>query len=123
MKKEIVCIVCPKGCRIQVTGSEAQVDSIEGNQCPRGRAYAESEFIDPCRILTSSVRLLGARRKMLPVRSSKAISKKQLMNCMEQIRQAEVKAPVELHQVIIADILGTGADMVACMPVAEKQED
>ena len=127
MRKEIVCIVCPKGCKIRVEGTAERVSSIEGNQCSRGYAYAESEFIDPCRILTSSVRLQGARRKMLPVRSSRAISKKQLMNCMELIRKAEVKAPVELHQVIIADILGTGADMIACMPVdgspEAKQED
>lgn len=122
MKKEIVCIICPRGCKIQVEGSEGQTERIEGNQCARGYGYAESEFVNPCRILTSSVRLKGARRKMLPVRSSRPVPKKQLLACMDEIHKVQLEAPVAIHQVVIPNVLGTGADMVACMPVKAEQE-
>ncbi|MEA4848150.1 MAG: DUF1667 domain-containing protein [Clostridiaceae bacterium] len=118
MKKEIICIICPRGCHIQVEGKGDVVERIENNQCQRGYEYAEAEFINPCRILTTSVKLEGVdQRKMLPVRSNKAIPKDMLLPCMVEVKKQVIKAPVSMHQVIIKDILGTGADMVACMPI------
>lgn len=118
MKKEVICIICPRGCHIQVEGEGGTVTKIENNECKRGYEYAKSEFINPCRILTTSVRLEGnAPRKMLPVRSNKAIPKNMLLPCMAEVKKHTIKAPVSMYQVIIKDILGTGADMVACMPI------
>ena len=41
MKKEFICIVCPKGCHISVDG-----DNITGYTCPRGLNYVKQELID-----------------------------------------------------------------------------
>jgi len=125
LKKEIICIICPKGCQIQVEGEEKNIYSIKNNECSRGYEYAKTEFINPCRILTSSVHLEGNSRngrKMLPVRSSKVISKKLLMSCMKEIKNKRVKAPVRLHQIIIPNILNTGANIIACMPIKYEGE-
>ena len=117
MKKEIICTVCPVGCRITVEGEGANIASIVGNTCKRGETYAKDEFIAPKRLLTCSVKLEGRDRAMLPIRSSKPLPKEKIMECMEVIRQVKVTAPITVGQVIISDILGTGIDMVSSMTI------
>lgn len=116
--KEVICVICPRGCRITVVGEGKDVASVEGNMCSRGHEYASSEFVNPCRTLTTSVVLKGAGRKMLPIRSNKTVPKGLMLDCMKEVKKVTVAAPVAMHQVIIKDILGTGIDMVACMPIA-----
>lgn len=118
ISKEVICVICPHGCRITVTGEGVDVASVEGNMCPRGHEYASSEFINPCRTLTTSVVLNGAGRKMLPIRSNMPVPKSLMLDCMQEVKKVSVTAPIAMHQVIIKDILGTGIDMVACMPIA-----
>ena len=112
-EKRITCIICPIGCEITVCGEESRIDSIAGNTCKRGEAYARDEFIHPARILTSTVKVTGADVPLVAVRSSKPIPKELLLDCMEQIRKLEVKAPVKRYDPLIPNILGTGADIVA----------
>ena len=115
MEKEIICVVCPRGCRIKVTGEDGQIRNIENHGCSRGVEYASSEFISPCRILTSSVPVEGAKdKRMLPIRSSAPVPRDQLLPCMELIKKTKVNTSVQMHQTIIENILGTGIDMIAC---------
>ena len=39
--KELVCIVCPNGCRLQVDDEHGY--TVTGNRCPRGAAYGKTE--------------------------------------------------------------------------------
>ena len=117
MKKEIICTVCPRGCRIMAEGDGKTVTAMEGFGCKRGREYAENEYANPVRILTTTVRMKGVGNDLLPVRSSKPVPKEKLLQCMEAIRAAEVTLPVARYDVVIADICGTGADMVATKSV------
>ena len=55
--KELVCIVCPKGCRLHV--DEENDYAVTGNGCPRGAVYGHNEIKNPTRVLTSTVRLDG----------------------------------------------------------------
>lgn len=112
MKKEIICTVCPRGCHIQVEGEGDKILSVEGQGCKRGLEYASAEFAHPVRILTTLVKLDG-QNDLLPVRSNKPVPKEKLFDCMEVIRAATVKAPVNRYDVIVADICGTGVDIVA----------
>ena len=112
MKKEIICTVCPRGCHIQVEGEGEKILSVEGQGCKRGTEYASAEFAHPVRILTTTVKIAGAN-DLLPVRSNKPLPKEKIMDCMQIIRGTAVNAPVERYAVIIADICGTGVDIVA----------
>ncbi|MDI9493308.1 MAG: DUF1667 domain-containing protein [Bacillota bacterium] len=116
MEREIICIVCPKGCRIKVIGENGQIDKIENYGCNRGVEYATSEFTNSCRILTSSVPVKGTKdRRMLPIRSSAPIPRDKLLLFMEQIRKTVIEdTAVQMHQPVIKNILGTGVDMIAC---------
>ena len=115
MKKEIVCVICPRGCRIKIEGHADQIIKIENYGCTRGIDYASDEFKNPRRILTSSIPIEGTKDgRMLPIRSSTPIPKNLIILCMEQIKKTGVKASVQMHQIIIKNILGTGSDIIAC---------
>ena len=51
--KDLVCIVCPRGCRLTV--DEAQDYKVTGNGCPRGAEYGRTELQNPTRTRTTTV--------------------------------------------------------------------
>ena len=110
---EIICIVCPTGCRVRVSGLDPEHLEVSGNECKRGEEYALKEITDPRRTLITTVQIDHATLRRLPVRTNREIPKQSIFPCMEVINRVRVEAPVEVGQVIIADILGTGADVVA----------
>ena len=117
MKKEIICTVCPRGCNIVVDGDGQNVTEINGQGCNRGITYAQAEYSNPVRILTTTVKIVGKDNDLLPVRSNQPIPKGKLLECMEVIKKAQVKLPVKMHEVIIENICDTGADIVATKPL------
>lgn len=117
MKKEIICTVCPRGCHVMVEGEGEKILSVEGHSCKRGLEYASAEFAHPVRILTTTVKIAGVAGDLLPVRSNKPVPKEKLFACMDEIRQAQVQLPVKRYDVVIANICGTGVDIVATKTV------
>ena len=113
MKKEVICTVCPRGCTITVEGEGEKILSVSGFQCKRGEEYASREFVNPVRILTTTVRIEGGKEPLLPVRSDAPLPKGSLMDCMKAIRSVTVKAPVKRYDVILPDVCGTGVNIVA----------
>ena len=65
MKKEFVCISCPVGCRLTVWEDEDGAVQVQGNTCPRGKAYGVQEFTAPMRTVTSSVPVQHGEQLML----------------------------------------------------------
>ena len=112
MRKEIICTVCPIGCHILAEGTKEENTSNEGYTCNRGKEYGTREFLHPVRILTSTVKVDGEDR-LVPVRSDRPIPKELLMDCMAVIRRTVVKAPVSTYDIIIPDVCGCGANIVA----------
>ena len=55
--KELICIVCPKGCRLTV--DEFNGYKVTGNACQRGAAYGYKELTNPTRVLTTTVKIQG----------------------------------------------------------------
>lgn len=112
MEKKITCIGCPLGCEINVKTEGGDITGITGYSCKKGEEYARAEAIDPRRTLTTTMRL-GGEERLIPVKSSKPVKKALLPGCMKEINKRSVKAPVEIGDVLIRDILGTGVDIVA----------
>lgn len=119
-EKELVCVVCPMGCRITVTLDGDNIVSVTGNSCPRGKAYAEKECIRPERILTTTVKLEGGIHRVLPVITDKEIPLDKVFEAMELVRKVTVKAPVSEGQVIIENILDSGANVIASRSMAAE---
>ena len=111
---ELTCISCPLGCPLRVeTDPSGAVLSVSGNTCKRGEAYGRKEVSSPERTVTSTVRVEGGSAPLVSVRTKGDIPKGKIFDCMAAIRQAEVKAPVKLGDVVIANVCGTGVDVVA----------
>ncbi|HRS66063.1 MAG TPA: DUF1667 domain-containing protein [Spirochaetia bacterium] len=121
MRKSITCIICPNGCQMKVEYSEATGLQIAGFRCERGAEYGKNEFCRPKRIFTSSVKISGANRGMMPVRSNRPVPKEKLMDCMKEVKKISLNAPILERQVIIPDILNTGADIIASMTLERKK--
>ena len=113
MKKEMTCVACPLGCSITVEYDGDNVLSVTGNTCKRGDAYARTEIVNPTRSIASSVKVIGGIHPVVPVKTSCPIPKKMIFDCMREINSVTVSAPVKLGQVIIENVLGTGANIIA----------
>lgn len=112
MIKNLTCIICPEGCRLEVDTNNDY--DVNGNRCQRGINYGRQELINPQRMLTSTVYIEDGIYSRLPVKTSTAIPKDLICKCMEEINKVKVKSPVKLGDVIIHNVLNTGADIVAC---------
>ena len=115
--KHITCIRCPIGCQLTVEVTDGVVTKVEGNLCKRGVEYAQSECVHPVRTLTTTVRVLNG--DPLLVRSREPLPKEMIFSCMDVLRTVSVTAPVAAGTVIVADICGTGIDMIATASAGE----
>lgn len=113
--KKLVCIVCPKGCRLTLIQDENCMGGykVTGNGCNRGIDYGIKELTNPTRVLTSTVKIKGAIMKRLPVRTKGDIPKSLVFECMELLNHIEVYAPIKMGDIIIKNILDTGVDLIA----------
>ncbi len=113
MKKNLICVACPLGCPIVIEIEDGTIISVSGNTCKRGDAYARTEITNPVRSLTTSVKIEGGQHPVVPVKSSSAVPKDKMFDCMKVINSVTVKAPIKIGDVVIENILGTGIDIVA----------
>lgn len=110
---ELTCICCPIGCGLRATLEAGQVVRVTGNTCPRGEAYARREAVSPMRTVTSSVAVEGGVRPVVPVKTVPDVPKGRIFPVMDAIRDLTVPAPVRAGDVLLRDVAGTGADVVA----------
>lgn len=107
MKKEFICIVCPRGCHISVDG-----DNISGNQCKRGLEYVKNELTSPTRVLTSTVKTTLNDLPRVSVKTSRPIPKDLIFKAMRSINEVTIDRPMKIGDVIIKNICDTNADLI-----------
>ncbi len=107
------CINCPLSCALELVEEDGEVLAVTGNDCEIGKRYAEEEFRDPRRMVTTTVRVRGGLLPLLPVVSTAPIPKKMVRDAVRLLAGVTVDAPVEDGQLIYGDILGTGVDIIA----------
>lgn len=112
MKKDFTCIVCPMSCSLTVR-KEGENIIVEGNSCKRGQAFGASEFMNPKRMLTTTVKVIGSHVKRLPVITSDEIPMDKMIKTVKELYKISVKAPVNRGQTIVKNIGGTGVDIIA----------
>ncbi len=108
--KNLVCIVCPRGCRLTVDEENGFI--VTGNQCPRGAEYGKNEILNPVRTLTTTVRIKSETMKLCPVRTEKPIPKAKMFEAVKVLNTVSLKAPVRTGDIAIKDILNTGVDVI-----------
>ena len=105
MRKNMICIICPKGCSLEADIRESEITVI-GNACPRGAKYALNEIKNPMRTVTAVMRVKGRENTMVSVKTDSPIPKDKIFELMELIKSKKVSAPIEIGQVICDNIYG-----------------
>lgn len=119
-KRELTCIGCPLGCALTVEMNGNEVVSVTGNTCKRGDDYARKEVTNPTRIVTSSVKVEDGTLSAVSVKTEQDIPKGKIFDCVTALKDITVKAPVHIGDVILADVAGTGVDVIATKNVEVK---
>jgi len=112
-RTNIICVGCPKGCRMKIEDKDGEITDISGYGCDKGKEYAREEFKNPTRILPTTVIVKNGKIPLVSVKTAKPIPKNYLLPAMKKIAKTRVEAPIDIGDVIIDNILDTGADIIA----------
>lgn len=121
MLKEMICIVCPIGCRLTVSSHDNDIE-VSGNTCPRGKQYAITELTNPTRMLTTTVEIKNAIYHQLPVISTLPIPLGKIKETMLLLKGIKVKAPIYEKDIILENIFNLGIDIIASRDMKEIKE-
>ena len=81
--KELICIVCPKGCHLKV--DEEHGWAVSGNSCEKGAEYGKIELTNPTRVITSTVEVAGGAHPRCPVKTDRPIPKGLIFEAMKTL--------------------------------------
>lgn len=113
-EERIFCICCPLGCLVKLTiDDKGDVTEFANYKCEQGKDFVIEEYKNPVRVLTTTVLTQDSFSPLLSVRTNKPIPKHLLLQGMLAVAKVRVKPPVKMGEVIIANLLDTGTDIVA----------
>jgi len=117
--KNFLCVACPVGCalKVEVQGKEAL--RVDGNTCPRGVKYAESEVSNPTRTFTSTIRVKNGALPVCPVRSRAPLPLERVFDVTREVAKISMSAPITIGQILIENVCGTGTDIVATRSLSQ----
>lgn len=84
---------------------------VEGNFCKRGVAYANDECTNPKRTVTSTVRCKSGA--VVSVKTDTTVPKGKMFEVMAEINSVLAEDNVKIGDIIIENVCGTGANVVA----------
>jgi len=109
----LTCVLCPVGCELEVARDASGDLEVQGNQCDKGVPFALEEILRPKRNLATSIPIKGTAATMVSVRLSGPVARDMIFPILAEITKLRPEAPVRRGQVLIADVLGTGVDVIA----------
>ncbi|MBU3093725.1 DUF1667 domain-containing protein [Clostridium sp. CM028] len=73
----------------------------------------DCKFNETKAILTTLVRIKGSKlRNVVPVKSSKPISKKLWIECSKALSRIHVGPPIKIGDIVCKNVLNTGVDII-----------
>ncbi len=110
---KVICITCPKGCRLDVTREGTTVLKVDNCGCKRGEDYVKAELSDPRRMVATTVRIKGGIHPLMPVYTAKPFPKPRIRELLDALQKVQLEAPIHTGEVVVEDMLGTGIDILA----------
>lgn len=104
MKRELICIVCPKGCNMTAEIENGKVLSVSGNTCKRGEEYAINECTNPVRCVTTTMKTENG--ETVSVKTDTPVAKEKMFELMEIINSKKAVLPISVGDVIIENVFG-----------------
>ncbi len=114
--EEITCIMCPRGCKVQVDIEDDEIQDVRGYACPNGEEYAIEEIKCPNRTVMSVVRCEECEMPTITVKTDRPVPKDKIEDVMKDISDIEVDSPVEIGEILEEDVAGTDAKIIATRP-------
>ena len=121
MTKELVCIVCPRSCRMTIT-SDGDELVVTGNTCKRGKEFAVSEMTDPRRTVCTTGRTACPSGPVLPVRVSGPSPKNRIFDLMHEVNRITVSKRLGREEVVVPNILNLGVDLIATSNILKDEK-
>lgn len=106
MKRNLTCIICPRGCSLTAEICGRQV-TVTGNACPKGAEYAVNECLHPVRTVTATLRVANRYDTMVSVKTETPVPKDKMFQVMTQLRTKTVDAPVRIGDVVFQNVCGS----------------
>ena len=106
MKKDMICIICPRGCSMTAE-VQGETVTVTGNTCPKGEEYAINECLHPMRTVTAVVRVSNRENTMVSVKTENPVPKDKMMDVMAMLHETSVNAPAAIGDTVLADVFGT----------------
>jgi CxxC motif-containing protein len=113
VNEQRICIVCPAGCRLTISGCNADNLIVTGGKCKRGITYGQSEIIDPRRMVTAVVPGAGVNDCCIPVKTDKPLPRELIDKLLAAIYSTRVELPVYAGDILINNFRGTQVNVVA----------
>ena len=118
-ERKMTCIVCPNGCALTVREENGTI-MVEGNKCPRGKAFGESEITCPMRTICTTVRTIFPEVPVLPVRVSCETPKDKIFDVMQEINRVTVTERLGTGDPVIRNVLGLNADVIVTSSILKE---
>lgn len=114
--RQVICIRCPNGCLVTADKNSDGGYDVSGNLCPKGKEYIINEFTNPVRNISSIMRVGGTDGDVVACKTGSEIPKAKIYDVMKEIKASEAAAPVKVGDILIKNVAGTGADIIATAP-------
>ncbi len=110
--RNLTCIVCPMGCKLNISKDEQGKLTVTGNSCIRGEKYGIEEITDPRRTVTATCPIRDSSSRC-PVKTERPVPKLLIDEILNEIYRTEVELPVPIGKTIIENCMGTGIKVIA----------
>ncbi len=107
--KEIICIECPIGCRININEN----GDISNYKCKKGINYVLNEIKNPLRSLTTTVKTVGFKKRRVAVRVDKEIPKDMIFPVLKEIKKLRISKKIKINEILIENILNLGVNVIS----------
>lgn len=107
---ETICIMCPMGCPLKIVESNGEI-AVSGNTCPRGAVYGKQEYSQPKRVVTTLIKTVEG--DIVSCKTAQPVAKQDINEVLSAAKNAKVKRPVKIGDVLVKNADGKGAVLVA----------
>lgn len=115
MVRELICVVCPGGCRLAVG---TRLEKVTESTYKRGEIYRLDEVKDPTRIVTLTVKMNGCDNIAIPAKTKEPTPEGMIFDVMKETNEASVKLPIKVGDATIEGVPGTDVSMVSARTVS-----
>lgn len=85
--KNYICITCPNCCALETDGTQ-----VAGARCLKGEAFACQEWVEPRRVITTTVRVATEKgTHILPVKTASPVPLSQFSTIMKKIKSLRLR--------------------------------